>query len=61
MTVILKSVNLGLNIIEKIMQKFILLLGHQGSGKSTFSTEKIAQFQREYPQTIIHHIENDKI
>ncbi|SSY81159.1 RNA ligase [Alysiella crassa] len=42
------------------MQKFILLRGHQGSGKSTFAAEKIAQFQRDYPQAIIHHIENDK-
>lgn len=42
------------------MQKFILLRGHQGSGKSTFAAEKIAQFQREYPQAIIYHIENDK-
>lgn len=42
------------------MQKFILLRGHQGSGKSTFAAEKIAEFQRDYPQSVIYHIENDK-
>lgn len=42
------------------MQKFILLRGHQGSGKSTFAAEKIAEIQRAYPQAIIHHIENDQ-
>ena len=29
------------------MQKFILLRGHQGSGKSTFAEQKIAEFQKE--------------
>lgn len=42
------------------MQKFILLRGHQGSGKSTFAAELIAQFQRDFPQAEIYHIENDK-
>lgn len=42
------------------MQKFILLRGHQGSGKSTFAAEKIAEFKRNYPQATIYHIENDK-
>ena len=42
------------------MQKFILLRGHQGSGKSTFASEKIAEFQNAYPQAKIYHIENDK-
>ena len=40
--------------------KFILLRGHQGSGKSTFASEKIAEFQNAYPQAKIYHIENDK-
>ncbi|MDK4680389.1 RNA ligase [Kingella negevensis] len=42
------------------MQKFILLRGHQGSGKSTFAAQKIAEFQRDYPNAQIIHIENDK-
>ena len=41
------------------MQKFILLRGHEGSGKSVFSQQKIAEFQRDYPQTAIVHIDND--
>ena len=41
------------------MQKFILLRGHQGSGKSTFAQEKIKAFQKEYPDAEIVHIEND--
>ncbi|WII93993.1 hypothetical protein QEO94_04155 [Kingella negevensis] len=41
------------------MQKFILLRGHEGSGKSTFAQEKIAQFQQTYPQAEIHLIDND--
>ncbi len=41
------------------MQKFILLRGHQGSGKSTFAQEKMAQFQQDYPDAEIVHIEND--
>lgn len=42
------------------MQKFILLRGHQGSGKSTFAEQKIAEFQKEFPNAQIVHIENDK-
>ena len=41
------------------MQKFILLRGHQGSGKSTFAQEKIKTFQKQYPDAEIVHIEND--
>ena len=41
------------------MQKFILIRGHQGSGKSTFAREKIAEFQRDYPQGEVVYIEND--
>ena len=41
------------------MQKFILLRGHQGSGKSTFAQEKIKVFQKQYPDAEIIHIEND--
>lgn len=41
------------------MQLFILIRGHQGSGKSTFAAQKIAEFQQQYPQAEIVHIEND--
>ena len=40
-------------------QKFILLRGHQGSGKSTFAQKKIKAFQKQYPDAEIVHIEND--
>ncbi|MDO4895970.1 MAG: RNA ligase [Moraxella sp.] len=43
------------------MQKFILIRGHQGSGKSTFADEKIAEFKKDYPNGEIVHIENDKL
>lgn len=43
------------------MQKFILLRGHQGSGKSTFAEQKIAEFQAQFPKGEIIHIENDKL
>lgn len=43
------------------MKKFILLRGHEGSGKSTFALEKIAQFQHDYPQAFIVHIDNDQL
>lgn len=42
------------------MQKFILLRGHQGSGKTTYAAELIAQFQHAHPNAQIVHIENDK-
>ncbi|MDH2998722.1 2'-5' RNA ligase [Pasteurellaceae bacterium LFhippo2] len=42
------------------MQKLIIIRGHSGSGKSTFAMQKIAEFQSEYPQSAIYHIENDK-
>ena len=42
------------------MQKFILLRGHQGSGKSTYAAELIVQFKNEHPNAQIVHIENDK-
>lgn len=41
------------------MQKFILIRGHQGSGKSTFAKQKMAEFQKEYANAIIVHLEND--
>lgn len=41
------------------MQKFILIRGHQGSGKSTFARGKIAEFRRDYPQGEVVYIEND--
>lgn len=42
------------------MQKFILLRGHQGSGKTTHAAELIAQFQHAHPNAQIVHIENDQ-
>lgn len=41
------------------MQKFILIRGHQGSGKTTFAKQKIADFQHQYPNADIIHLEND--
>ena len=41
------------------MQRFILLRGHQGSGKSTFADELMAQFAKDYPDALIVRIEND--
>ena len=41
------------------MQRFILLRGHQGSGKSTFADELMAQFAKDYPNALIVRIEND--
>ena len=41
------------------MQKFILIRGHQGSGKSLFAQQKIAQFRQQYPHANIVHLEND--
>ena len=41
------------------MQKFILLRGHEGSGKSVFAQAKIAEFLRVYPNAEIVHIDND--
>lgn len=46
---------------ETIMQKFILIRGHQGSGKSTFAQTKIDEFKQAYPDGEIVHIENDKL
>lgn len=43
------------------MQKFILIRGHQGSGKSTFAKQKIAEFKRAYPDAKIVPIENDQL
>ena len=42
------------------MQKFILIRGHQGSGKSTYAAKLIAEFQQTYPNAKVVHIENDK-
>lgn len=41
------------------MQLFILIRGHQGSGKSTFAQQKIESFMKQYPNAIIVHLEND--
>ncbi len=41
------------------MQLFMLLRGHQGSGKSTFAQEKMTEFKQTYPNATIVHIEND--
>lgn len=41
------------------MQKFILLRGHEGSGKSTFAVALIAEFLQHYPQAKIVHLDND--
>lgn len=41
------------------MQQFILIRGHQGSGKTTFATQKINEFKQKYPKAHITHIEND--
>lgn len=43
------------------MQKFILIRGHQGSGKSTFAQQKIAEFKEQFPNGEIVHIENDML
>ena len=42
------------------MQKFILLRGHEGAGKTTYAARLIAQFQRDYPQARIVYIDNDQ-
>lgn len=42
------------------MQKFVLIRGHQGSGKSTYAAKLIAEFQQTYPDAKVVHIENDK-
>lgn len=44
---------------NRFMQKFILLRGHEGSGKSVFAQAKIAEFLRAYPDAEIVHIDND--
>ena len=41
------------------MKKYILIRGHQGSGKSTFAREQMAQFAKDYPDGAIFHLEND--
>lgn len=40
-------------------QTFLLLRGHQGSGKSTFAAQKTAEFLAQYPDGEVVHIEND--
>ena len=42
------------------MQKFILLRGHEGAGKTTYAAQLIAQFQHDYPQAQIVYIDNDQ-
>ena len=41
------------------MQKFILIRGHQGSGKSTFAEQKAAEFKAQYQDAEVVRIEND--
>ena len=41
------------------MQKFILIRGHQGSGKSTFAEQKAAEFKVQYQDAEVVRIEND--
>lgn len=41
------------------MQRFILLRGHQGSGKSTFADELMTEFAKDHPNALIVRIEND--
>ncbi|MFW2176833.1 MULTISPECIES: RNA ligase [unclassified Moraxella] len=43
------------------MQKFILIRGHQGSGKTTFAQQKLAEFANDYPNATCVHLENDKL
>ena len=38
------------------MQKFILIRGHQGSGKSTFAEQKAAEFKAQYPDAEVVRI-----
>lgn len=40
-------------------QTFLLLRGHQGSGKSTFAAQKTAEFLAQYPDGEVVRIEND--
>ncbi|MDO4434980.1 MAG: 2'-5' RNA ligase [Cardiobacteriaceae bacterium] len=42
-------------------QLFMLLRGHQGSGKTTFAEQQIAAFQHQYPQAKIVWLENDRL
>ena len=42
------------------MQKFILLRGHEGAGKTTYAAQLIAQFQQNHPQAHIVYIDNDQ-
>lgn len=39
------------------MQKFILIRGHQGSGKSTFAEQRAAEFKAQYPDAEVVRIE----
>lgn len=41
------------------MQKFILLRGHEGAGKSTFAKHQMAQFQAHYPRAKLVYLDND--
>ena len=41
------------------MQKFILIRGHQGSGKTTFAKQKLTEFAEKFPHATIIHLEND--
>ncbi len=43
------------------MQKFILIRGHQGAGKSTFARQQIAAFECDYPHGEVVYIENDRL
>ena len=41
------------------MQKFILIRGHQGSGKTTFARQQQSKFAQAHPNATIVHLEND--
>lgn len=41
------------------MQKFILIRGHQGAGKTLFAKQQQVQFAQQYPDATIVHLEND--
>lgn len=42
------------------IKQFIMVRGHQGSGKSTFAKTKIDEFLEQHPTGTVVHLENDK-
>ena len=42
-----------------VMQKFILLRGHEGAGKSTFAQQKIGEFKQHHANSHIILLDND--